>query len=1519
MPKPLLTNTGRPLSLGDSTVRASQAAPELNPSTAVTVASKGGTVTQNAQAVGHANLQTTRAKAAQQATSESGGGLLGWLGRTADNVGHDITHALSDVATDLNKPLKLVQHEYRYLHTVYERHGDEAALTEGLGLLAGAAAGTAVGVGPILGGEAAAYLEGQVAYKATWARSETGAHDRTSKTGDLISIGRTVANMLGLGPHTRTYSTLSGVVDGISDLILTPLGQAGHLVGEARSAEGAPGLLNKVWGGLRISSPEDIDRAYSQYRSVRNAFQWIADATVGDIVSRYGAKLAPIAQDLAEAGTPEEVKNVFEDAVRANEIRTTDGLISSGEDSFERRAKEYFSGNTTLPTSTVGSQAVFKLKTAAGNAREWGPLERLFGPATWSRRFTTVPGGYIDEVTGKLEKALDFRTGRGASTIWHFMRYAESPQVANTVAEAYAFADPADRVTIWKNAVVDVVHALAFNETALPEDLTSDELDQITTIETRRAFKKLLDRVTPEWGSGGHYGNDASGADTDKIYDPSTDREMHVAVLPEQIGKAPVPDFKSIVRAAKELGAAKSLFLSKADDWMYDKVTQPFWKALVLQTPSYAGHMALSEDVLNGFRQGVGKMLKGALYSSAKALGYAADGSVGADAVDAVSDADEAQFALQEYRWHGIKVPGLTQMRMHWDANLFNAQEEHITPESIAAGHGGGSYLDDSAVKATRIARSLAQKGVSLERGDRFVQYDASSPWYKDAYSLAAAEMGRSAVGNVAASAYRDALDAGMAESPALRNAANAATDYLRNEMPEEERALYTSARYFKPNFEPPAGWDELDTWGDRIARSMHGLLPRGSAEDQRGILDAMVEGRAPKLEEIDAIDSEKLPSVVKGRALEPTSRASVQRLASWGFRRVLNPMINRLSREPLFETEYWKALTDGAPKTITGAIDQDALGTGTSLLDQVERGEYTEDQAVLVARTRAANRAIKFVHNIATRTQWSETVRNWFPFAFAQEQAYKRAFRLLVADPGAFRRYQLSIQAVGHMVAELTTPTGTKVFAIPGSGLLGKGVPTLLKAVGVNTSAVTASLGGDFTAANVIFPLSTSFRPDISPLASIPAKALAGLFPETRGAVQWSIGSETLEEPIWEQVVPNSIAQRGIEILEATKYRSFADAMVQTMQALDYEQNQAMQKWIKGGRKGAAPDIVPPSDATPQERQKFVEKVRNQTRILFAMRLLLGSVSPVSPEISIQTWGLRKELTDDIKKYGSVAAGYTAFLAKNPEATPYTVSESYASQTGTPTGVKLTESAAAQAWYSANSTLIKAHPYGAAWVMPQPSTNKFSYQVYNEQLADGMRSKLAPTQFLTQLYVAAGNSAYYKNEALFESALSKATTETQKTQLYQEWTDYKRALAAASPLWAETGATSGNKANTARQALSTLLTMTEHGLIPDNTQGHAVKNLLRYYQEFEVDYIEASSGYDYASQESKVKNAWYSYLTGIKKAEPRLGPVIETVFEPALGVLNTTVPKTTGSVTATGKGTTTPTGVLAGGTPAAG
>ena len=276
-------------------------------------------------------------------------------------------------------------------------------------------------------------------------------------------------------------------------------------------------------------------------------------------------------------------------------------------------------------------------------------------------------------------------------------------------------------------------------------------------------------------------------------------------------------------------------------------------------------------------------------------------------------------------------------------------------------------------------------------------------------------------------------------------------------------------------------------------------------------------------------------------------------------------------------------------------------------------------------AESQATTHVMRFVHNLHDRTQWTATMRNWAPFFFAQEQAYRRMGRLLAEDPGAFRRYQLAIAGVGHLSANMQDGNGNSYIAFPGSGFIGKGVADMMGLHGVMVGGVTpAAFGGSLSSANVIFPLSQGFSPDLGPVAMVPLSQLSTLVPElgkrypqfapatnvAASALNYVEGQSSQSQPIWEQLIPNAFVSRMIEA-QMGDDRSFNSSVMQAYQYLDYQQAQATTAWEKAGSKGQPPEIVPAQTASAAVKQDFVNKVRNYIRALYVARAVTGMVSP--------------------------------------------------------------------------------------------------------------------------------------------------------------------------------------------------------------------------------------------------------------------------------------------------------------------
>ncbi len=73
-------------------------------------------------------------------------------------------------------------------------------------------------------------------------------------------------------------------------------------------------------------------------------------------------------------------------------------------------------------------------------------------------------------------------------------------------------------------------------------------------------------------------------------------------------------------------------------------------------------------------------------------------------------------------------------------------------------------------------------------------------------------------------------------------------------------------------------------------------------------LLTSVANGRTPDIGELDKIDPAERPLPLKGLQVIPDGTGTVQRIANFGFRKILNPMVNILTRNQEFAIEYLEA-----------------------------------------------------------------------------------------------------------------------------------------------------------------------------------------------------------------------------------------------------------------------------------------------------------------------------------------------------------------------------------------------------------------------------------------------------------------------------------------------------------------------------------------------------------------------------------------------------------------------------------
>ena len=1521
--------------LGNALGDALNAAPELgqSPGIAKDVATFGGDVPGTAQATAHAaNTVSTQQAAQAVKASDPSGGILGDIFHFAGSVWHDavgaVSTGLSDLSSVVNKPLAQIQHEYRYLHDVEATHGEMAALGEGLGIAVGAIGGFAVTggnlTGAMLGAEAATMIESHLTFRDSWERSgaanyvDPNTHTLVSPGRDLLSgldiFGKNEDTLAHRSGSSGMFNFFSGLVDGIFDISTDPV-QRGLAWRSAGRAGELNGTLARFFPTIRPVNGEDVEAAFNRYPDVKRAFGQIAGMSAGEIVNMDG-RLAPIAVRLGDAHTAEDVGQVFKEVFDAQEKLTT----------IDR-----------LPTMALTRLPFNAARRAIGEIplSDRGNVLSLFNPANWAQRLQRLPGGAFqvaEDNPGGANFVDSYSWGDADSE--HIRRYLHfggwSDRQINDMVTAYLHAGVDQRKIMVGNFIQSVTSSMAFHDPNAFGAMASGTM--------RRSMRAVIDEAIGDAGGKGIYGYGTGGHEIPGPGDPTTGVETSSAISDNQIGRFTLPTLRQQIGMAHMVAGERDL-TGKADDFFYRTITQGYFKPLVLLTPSYALHIALAELIPNAFRLGALNLARAGLAMNVAKLGQRVGGEldwgdpvIGHNAwkLDEagnmtarrviggtrhefdkwVPDANGNMVRRRVFapELHGLVVPrfdpeehslaGLAwkfiggdrgrawnNERVQLAVRYIDMLGGNTVAHGLKAGENISAEVIGNTERETNLLRHMAaqtpQRYITTKGFATFNRSDGQR--FSDAWETVLNVLAKDKKTTLAARALLDGARDGLDKNAARVNAIKAVKDWLDAQPPEY---LEQFARH---RLATKAGQEMLRSpHQDWAFQTVERLLGATTGEDgtlHGELLNNIANGDWTKAPVLDQIENIKRPLAIEGRELVPNGAGNIERIAKVGFSRVLNPMVNFLSREPIAFAEFER---------------QWALES-----KKVEMGLMTEDEAMTVAANKTVNNVIRNVHNLHDRTQWTVTMRNFAPFYFAQEQAYRRAGRLLAESPQAFRKYQLAISGV-HNVGSLTSDgQGNSYTVFPGTGWLAQGLPSVLGAVGIPViGSEPVGMGWSLSSANVIFPLSSgSFRPEIGPVVAIPLTAIAQFFPElssvpapirqlVTGGASAVVGSYAVSQTgwagFWDQVIPNSFVQRIVDATSANN-RAFQSSMMQTFQALDYEQTVAMQKWTSEGHSPTAPgapQIVPPADASAFQFQQFIDRVRNQTRITYIARALIGLVTPFSPEVSVDNYGFPQELTNDINKAGgSVTVGVQNFLAKNPDAVPYTVFQSYASDGST---VAPPSNAKAEQWITDNLATIQRYP-AMAWLMPQIDTKGgYSQQAYNEQIAQGFRTKFSAlanpedpnaglSSFLGRLYVAAGNTVYFPSLNAHLQAQANLTG-SEKTDEEAQWSAWEKQQELQNPLWAE-WKLSGSRETDRIQTVEQLNHIFDSGLAPPGEQTDNVRDLLaswNAHQAWVTD--DRLSGYTLGSI-TQEDASWQAYLVQLAKETPTLTPIIQSVF----------------------------------------
>jgi hypothetical protein len=654
--------------------------------------------------------------------------------------------------------------------------------------------------------------------------------------------------------------------------------------------------------------------------------------------------------------------------------------------------------------------------------------------------------------------------------------------------------------------------------------------------------------------------------------------------------------------------------------------------------------------------------------------------------------------------------------------------------------------------------------------------------------------------------------------------------------------------------------------WARVITENMKGSVYGQNGLLNEDLLDHLANGETPDIQTLAGKPEEYRPNKIIGVREKPLEDGRKLGRFNQKMFDKLNGTINWLSREPI----YMNSVLDNY---------------GSLYKDAVDRGEMTFEEGVQRAQERSVMDVLPMVHNINERTLMADTMKNWMPFYFAQQQSYSRLFRLAAEDPATFRLAQLAYTKLADFGGIYTDENGNQQVVMPGLGYITQGA---VKALGLAHVPVINSLpmafSGNLQSLATLSPfMEGNDLLRMGPLVSLAARPLNNLLPETKLITDPIVGTSSEGQHFWEMLIPNAplraLMTAVIPVDQRTQNKSVLDA-IQALEAQDAA-NPKVAQWLtdqaSGKDPGNYPGQVPPSTASDEQKAAFIAKVKNQARITTIFKAIYSAVSPISPSVQLGDYNLKSELYSEIQSKG-VNQAVNDFLVKHPDATPYTVFE-----TDHGLASPIEASHPAQQWVMNNLDFINSPKYSAAasYFIPQ-NGDKFNQEVYNEQMAMGLRSLKAPQQLIDDVLVAEGNRWYFNDyKPAKDAAMAKATSTYQKNQIAAQFKPELDTMKAQNPTW-YTNFSSGGRNEQRTIVISQLHQIFANNAAPSSPMTDAIKNLLDDYDAHTARMLpgrtDASASYLRKQETAK----WQAYVQTLANDQPELTNIINSVFRSA-------------------------------------
>jgi len=651
--------------------------------------------------------------------------------------------------------------------------------------------------------------------------------------------------------------------------------------------------------------------------------------------------------------------------------------------------------------------------------------------------------------------------------------------------------------------------------------------------------------------------------------------------------------------------------------------------------------------------------------------------------------------------------------------------------------------------------------------------------------------------------------------------------------------------------------------------------VPESFAKAQIDNLQGLVHGadntinmdivnRIAKSETISEKELKQLPQMSKpikvlGRYEMPTISKALQRVEQMGYSKFVTPVMDWISRQPLYNDFYMRARQNNQALLDMGLMDR--------------------SEVVRLSQMQATRDMIPAIHSPAIRSQWATMHRSLLPFYFAQEQAMRRTGRLILSNPQAFRDFQIIQQGLNNPGFVHTDANGQKYIVYPGLGEAGNAIMRGLNAIGLKQfTGLPSSISGNTSSLLSVLP--EIKPPGISPFLNFALTDLSKKFPWTDKAVNLANGGYPSQNFI-DTFMPSSTMRdlwnsMSMDDRESTVYNSKLSAI--------------MAAYYHG-------DLPTNFTSLPAfQQQQILTKIEHNAQTNLIIKGLFAFFLPLAPTVSndyydknMQT--LRSEYLGLLNQTDpTTGAKYTApaalnkFIADNGErALSYTVARTTSGTSGA--YAPLADSTVT--WINNNQPILNNPNYSTAapYLIPQVADSKDALAVENKLLINHFRAKVTSKDFISALYVKQGWQDLSADYTAYQSDMNNLRASGDKQGMYQAsqiWKQITADYGQSNPIW-YADYNNPTKVEMAQKAITQFTAMQDKGILAVSPQGKKISEILDNYKQYHADLLANTYNGKHLPGYSAAQDAWYSYMDNLAASDPQLASVVTGVFRRAV------------------------------------